>query len=70
LLFRSGSDGNAAVFFFNQGRVDFLKLMIQSQISEDQAKDTTSDQPVKGLRDCTDFTHSSAHERVFKYAVL
>ncbi|XP_077069432.1 cytochrome P450 3A40-like isoform X2 [Siphateles boraxobius] len=35
----------------SDGRVDFLKLMIQSQISDDQAKDTTSDQPVKGLTD-------------------
>ncbi|CAM4350580.1 unnamed protein product [Leuciscus chuanchicus] len=35
----------------SDGRVDFLKLMIQSQISDDQAKDTTSGQPVKGLTD-------------------
>ncbi|XP_055047032.2 cytochrome P450 3A40 [Misgurnus anguillicaudatus] len=35
----------------SSGRVDFLKLMIQSQISDDQAEDTTSDQPVKGLTD-------------------
>ncbi|XP_067276136.1 cytochrome P450 3A40-like [Pseudorasbora parva] len=35
----------------SDGRVDFLKLMIQSQISDDQAKDSTSDQPVKGLTD-------------------
>ncbi|XP_067276126.1 cytochrome P450 3A30-like [Pseudorasbora parva] len=35
----------------SDGRVDFLKLMIQSQISDDQAKDSTSEQPVKGLTD-------------------
>ncbi|XP_073713161.1 cytochrome P450 3A30 [Misgurnus anguillicaudatus] len=35
----------------SSGRIDFLKLMIQSQISDDQAEDTTSDQPVKGLTD-------------------
>ncbi|XP_065118157.1 cytochrome P450 3A30-like [Paramisgurnus dabryanus] len=35
----------------SSGRVDFLKLMIQSQISDDQAEKTTSDQPVKGLTD-------------------
>lgn len=35
----------------SDGRIDFLKLMIQSQISDDQAKDTSSDQPVKGLTD-------------------
>ncbi|KAA0705473.1 Cytochrome P450 3A40 [Triplophysa tibetana] len=33
------------------GRVDFLKLMIQSQISDEQAVDTTSEQPTKGLTD-------------------
>ncbi|KAI7803195.1 cytochrome P450 3A40-like isoform X2 [Triplophysa rosa] len=35
----------------SNGRVDFLKLMIQSQISDEQAVDTTSEQPVKGLTD-------------------
>ncbi|TRY87491.1 hypothetical protein DNTS_035314, partial [Danionella cerebrum] len=35
----------------SDGRVDFLRLMIQNQISEEQAKDATSDQPVKGLTD-------------------
>ncbi|KAA0705474.1 Cytochrome P450 3A40 [Triplophysa tibetana] len=35
----------------SNGRVDFLKLMIQSQISDEQAVDTTSEQPIKGLTD-------------------
>uniref|UniRef100_A0A673KP47 unspecific monooxygenase n=1 Tax=Sinocyclocheilus rhinocerous TaxID=307959 RepID=A0A673KP47_9TELE len=38
------------------GRVDFLKLMIQNQIPDEKFEDT-SDQPVKGLRDSTEFTH-------------
>ncbi|XP_051742545.1 cytochrome P450 3A19-like isoform X7 [Ctenopharyngodon idella] len=35
----------------SDGRVDFLKLMIQNQIPDDQAKNDTSDQPAKGLTD-------------------
>ncbi|XP_067231960.1 cytochrome P450 3A40-like isoform X2 [Chanodichthys erythropterus] len=35
----------------SDGRVDFLKLMIQNQIPDDQAKDDTSEQPAKGLTD-------------------
>ncbi|XP_051742551.1 cytochrome P450 3A27-like isoform X2 [Ctenopharyngodon idella] len=35
----------------SDGQVDFLKLMIQNQIPDDQAKDDTSDQPAKGLTD-------------------
>ncbi|ROL49457.1 Cytochrome P450 3A27 [Anabarilius grahami] len=35
----------------SDGRVDFLKLMIQNQIPDDQAKDETREQPVKGLTD-------------------
>ncbi|NP_997838.1 cytochrome P450, family 3, subfamily c, polypeptide 1 [Danio rerio] len=35
----------------SNGRVDFLKLMIQNQIPDDQVKDTASEQPVKGLTD-------------------
>uniref|UniRef100_A0A8B9KKR0 Cytochrome P450 3A n=1 Tax=Astyanax mexicanus TaxID=7994 RepID=A0A8B9KKR0_ASTMX len=32
-------------------RVDFLKLMIQGQISDEQAESTSGEQPVKGLTD-------------------
>ncbi|XP_066529809.1 cytochrome P450 3A27-like isoform X2 [Hoplias malabaricus] len=35
----------------NTKRVDFLQLMIQSQISDEQAEKSLSDQPVKGLTD-------------------
>ncbi|TRY87495.1 hypothetical protein DNTS_035317 [Danionella cerebrum] len=35
----------------SDGRVDFLKLMLQNQISDDQIQDAASDQPLKGLTD-------------------
>ncbi|XP_051573321.1 cytochrome P450 3A30-like [Myxocyprinus asiaticus] len=35
----------------SNGRVDFLQLMIQSQIADTQAENTTNDQPLKGLTD-------------------
>nr|XP_021330384.1 cytochrome P450 3A56-like isoform X1 [Danio rerio] len=35
----------------SNGRVDFFRLMIQNEIPDDQVKDTTSEQPEKGLTD-------------------
>ncbi len=54
LSFRSGNDFDASVFL-NQGRVDFLLLMLQNQIPGDHFEDT-AEQPAKGLRDRPEFT--------------